>query len=150
MITQVGQITPEDLLALRQVLLGAPWEHVTDEERDYLTWHGVMKELSDIPGLLALWPRSWWCQAFFLRLAPNGKVHRHVDTKDVYDSFHIPVYTHNEATCYMEVNGVAVAHHLEHGKVYLYDRTKPHWSENVGRSDRVHLIMEIYKKEFRK
>lgn len=145
MIEFVCQLRHESLAALLAALDSARWEITDTAERRYSVWHGVLPQIGAIEELGEIWPRARWHQAFFLRVPPGGYVHRHRDTDDVYESFHIPVTSNARAVCVEHRGELQIEHHLEVGCVYSFDRTLVHSSRNDGSTERTHLIMEILK-----
>ena len=131
MYERVGMVS--DLDSLRQAAAAANWKVVNGSGRDYLT--------AECPGYLrpTLWDR--WHSAFFLKIPPGGRVHRHVDVDHPWNTYHVVVQTNPDCLSFTE----GAAQHLESGGVYSIDRTIEHWSENNGDTDRIHLLCEVYE-----
>lgn len=71
---------------------------------------------------------------------PGGKVTRHSDNEDEYTVW-IPIYT----------NGPAIVFDKEYkliadGSAYLLDTTVPHYTENIGKAERVTVIFRLNQK----
>ena len=76
-------------------------------------------------------------RAFFLKIPPGGKVHKHVDKPST--RYIIPVTTNPKCVSWV----AGEAYHLEVGKVYHVDTTQEHESTNDGETDRVHLLVDV-------
>ena len=88
-------------------------------------------------------------RAFFIKMTPGARVHRHRDPPEViehYDTDHIVVSTNAKALICWEENGYR-SQHLELGKRYrIRDRGLLHWAVNDGDTDRVHLLIEYRRR----
>lgn len=89
-------------------------------------------------------------RAFFIKMAPGAKVHRHRDPPgvvDFYDTDHIVLSTNDRAfICWEDETGDRSVH-LDQGKRYrIVDRGVVHWAVNDGDTDRIHLLIEYPKK----
>lgn len=133
MYKHVGSIDDETLSKLKELADKAVWKVVKDDERDYQTSH------VDVQNLLPRW--SSFHAAFFLRLKPHGKVHRHVDRGNEWSTYHVVVQTNDDAVSFMS----DVPYNLREGEVYWADRKVPHWSVNEGDTDRIHLLCEVHE-----
>lgn len=103
-----------------------PWEIVSG--RDYQT--------ADVTQKLV--------RAFYLRLPPGGRLHRHRDTGDV-TTYHVVLETNPLAVnWWIDSEGRERSVHLEPG-CYLADRTVEHWAVNDGPTPRTHLLLEFSK-----
>jgi len=80
--------------------------------------------------------------AFLLKIPPRGNVHRHKDTQREHKTYHLPLET-NEF-CVNYTYNPDTEEHLEVGKLYEIDRLVEHESWNLGKTDRIHLILECY------
>lgn len=132
MYERVGEVDDAVLSFLKGRAMRADWKVVKGSGRDYLTSFCG----DDVKGVF-----SWqhWQSAFFLKLPPGGKVHRHVDVLHPWKTYHVVVETNEGCVSYTDV-----PQHLEAGGIYSIDRTVEHWSENNGQSDRIHLLAEVY------
>lgn len=82
-------------------------------------------------------------RAFFVRLRPGERIHRHRDADDV-DTLHLVVQTNEQArNFWIDPELGEQSMHMEQGKVYRVDRSLEHWAENAGPTDRVHLLLEF-------
>lgn len=88
-------------------------------------------------------------RAFFIRMEPGARVHRHRDPPgvvDFYDTDHIVLSTNDRAFICWEDEAGDHAVHLDHGKRYrIVDRGVMHWAVNDGDTDRIHLLIEYPK-----
>ena len=119
--TEIG--TEEVSHLLRQAEC-AQWEVV--EGRDYQT--------------AFIDPPQGWNRAFFIKLPPGGRLHRHTDTGDC-ETHHIVVQTNDGCVNFWEEDGEN-CQHMAVGKRYTVDRTLMHWAVNNGLTDRIHLMVE--------
>lgn len=115
-----------DLEDIRKIMACAEWEIVPN--RDYQT--------ADV---FPMFPG--YSRIFFLRLPPNGVLHRHVDCGDCKTD-HIVVETNPQALNWWMENGLETSMHMEEGKRYTVDRTVLHWATNYGPTNRTHLLLE--------
>jgi hypothetical protein len=88
-------------------------------------------------------------RAFFIKMRPGSRVHRHRDPPGVvdwYDTDHVVVETNDKAfLCWADDEGEHRTH-LGLGKRYrITDRGVMHWAENNGDTDRIHLLIEYPK-----
>lgn len=111
---------------LREWLKEAQWRHKFGPGTDYYVWD-VSERFPDK------------ARAFFLRIAPGGKVHPHVDTCRTTTT-HYCVESNDR--CVMVFGGEEIR--LKPGESRVVDRTVEHWSRNDGDTDRVHLLVEDF------
>lgn len=88
-------------------------------------------------------------RAFFIKMGPGARVHRHRDPDEVtkhFDTDHVVVSTNDRAfICWDDESGEGLVH-LELGKRYrIIDRGVLHWAVNDGDTDRIHLLIEYPK-----
>jgi aspartyl/asparaginyl beta-hydroxylase (cupin superfamily) len=121
---------------LEALVAAATWKIVPG--RAYQTAH-VLKDLRETKNLF-----ERWHDAFLLKLPPEGRLHRHTDTLERYLSYHVVIATNQRAFNCFERDGKPISLHLEQWGVYRFDRSVPHWAVNGGRTDRIHLICEVY------
>jgi aspartyl/asparaginyl beta-hydroxylase (cupin superfamily) len=115
-----------DFDALRELLKSAEWRHKKGVGTDYYVWDVTER----FPGK---------ARAFFLRIAPGGMVHPHVDTCRTTTTHHC-VETNDR--CVMVFGGVEIR--MQPGESRIVDRTVQHWSRNDGDTDRIHLLVEEF------
>lgn len=106
--------------------------------RSYQTWF-CLDQLRETKNLF-----ERWHNAFLLLLPPEGRLHKHTDTREAYKTFHIPIVTNYRSFNCFEIEGQSVSMHMEAGMLYEFDRTVPHWSVNGGKTDRIHLLCEVF------
>ena len=109
---------------LREWLKAAQWKRKCGPGTDYFVW-----DVSD------RFPDK--ARAFFLRIAPGGKVHPHVDTCRTVTT-HYCVESNDRAV--MVFGGEEIR--LMPGESRVVDRRVEHSSRNDGDTDRVHLLVE--------
>lgn len=134
---RVGSVDDVTIDLLADWLSEAEWKHWNEAPRDYFTWHVTPEDVVEI---LPIFHEPM--QQFFIRLAPGGQVHKHVDRRKGH-TFHIPVYTNDRCECYHHTEYGTITNHLEVGGIYSVDRTVMHSSRNMGETDRVHLLVEV-------
>jgi hypothetical protein len=115
-----------DVSVLRSWLADAAWRHKLGPETDYFVW-----DVSD------RFPDK--ARAFFLKLAPGGKLHKHVDTCRTVTT-HYCVESNDQAV--MVFGGEEIR--LKPGESRVVDRKLEHYSYNHGDTDRVHLLVEEF------
>lgn len=81
-------------------------------------------------------------RAFFLRLRPGEKLHRHTDAGDC-DSYHVVIATNPGCLNWWKDDDGEHSIHMEQGCMYRVNRTLEHWAANDGETDRIHLIIEL-------
>lgn len=87
-----------------------------------------------------------------MRLAAGGSIKRHTDSVDVDAGttqaktlrIHIPICT-NSAVWFTswDPKGREVKTRMKEGEVWYLDTRKPHQVENNGKTDRLHLVMDV-------
>ena len=108
--------------------------------KGYQVWH-CTPQLG--PAATSLFEK--WKGAFMVRVPPGGKLLKHSDGPQTCKSYHLPVASNDQAVSLFEVDGEEIRLHLEVGTLYEYDRATPHWAENNGETDRIHLVCEVYQ-----
>lgn len=84
----------------------------------------------------------------FLKLAPGSRIKEHRDNdlglKDGQMRFHIPILTNPDVQFFLD------AHRLElkAGECWYLNLSLPHWIENLGATDRVHLVIDCQLNEW--
>ena len=135
MYERVGSVSAEAVKCLQDISQHSIWKIVSDTEKNFRTCYIE----PDIPELRQRWPNIH--SAFLLRIPPGGKVHKHIDADHVWNTYHIVVYTNDDCISFAD----GKPHHLEVGGIYSIDRSVEHYSVNDGKTDRVHLLMEVYE-----
>jgi hypothetical protein len=107
--------------------------------KGYQVWH-CYPQLG--PAARSMFER--WNGAFMVRVPPGGMLLKHTDDPKPYRSYHLPIASNERAFSLFDVGGTCVRMHLDVGTLYEYDRTVPHWAENNGDTDRVHLVCEVF------
>ena len=132
MYERVGEIDADTLIALQALADTVEWKLVLGSGRDYATAYVQVAQYFD-------W--TDWHSAFFLKIPPGGKVHKHIDVEHPWNTYHVVIQTNPESVSYM----AGQPYRLETGQIYLVDRQVEHWSENNGDTDRIHLLAEVYE-----
>jgi hypothetical protein len=114
-----------DVERYRAMLAGATWKQVLSSDRHFYT------NMIRFPNCSI---------AFFLKIPPGGKVHRHIDTTRIEKTFHIPIETNDDCWNYTYHPDSKI--HMDIGHVYEINRQIEHESFNNGKTDRIHLILE--------
>jgi hypothetical protein len=129
-------VSPKMRTELVQLAAVARWKIVSG--RAYQTWH-CLDHLRETRNLF-----ERWHDAFMLKLPPEGRLHPHVDTPERYDSYHVIIATNQRAfNCFRLPSGPMSMHMNEWG-VYRFNRQIEHWAVNGGKTDRIHLICEVF------
>lgn len=143
-MTRIGLVSGTTLAAIRSALKYARWQVSKGEGVNYRAWTNADAYVEHILELRELWDRERWLQAWFVKLpALNGHLHRHNDGAKTFDTYHIPVQTNKQAICIDYPNGIEHRVHVAMRGVYQIDRSVDHEAINTGRSDRIHLLMDI-------
>ena len=77
------------------------------------------------------------------RLAAGGVIDRHVDGAGANlftHKIHVPLETNPRVTFFVNDRPF----HLEEGRAYEVNNIAPHAAENLGTTDRIHLIFEVF------
>ena len=130
MYERIGDVPDIVLDELERVLKTAKWSDVIGSGADFKTceFHENLEIFPD------------YYRAFFLMIPAGGKVHRHRDTSRPQKTYHIPITTNDQCKNNMYPGG---SFHLEVGGIYEVDRQIEHDSVNNGKTDRIHLLVEI-------
>lgn len=87
-----------------------------------------------------------------MRLAAGGLVGRHSDVIDRETGttegkilrIHVPIMTNNQVRFKVwDLHGDLQTAHMKEGDVWYVDTRKPHEVENLGGTDRLHLVMDV-------
>lgn len=134
MYDKVGSISSPVCKKLLSVAKKADWKVVKGSGRDYLTSFcgDDVKDLFD-------WDH--WQSAFFLRIPPGGMVHPHTDVNHPWNTYHVVVKTNSKAVSYSSEGEVKP----QVRGIYRVNRQIEHWAVNNGRTDRIHLLCEVYE-----
>ena len=116
-----------ELDVLREWLKEATWKHKKGPETDYFVW-----DVSE------RFPSK--ARAFFLRIAPGGEVHPHVDTCRTTTT-HYCIESNDRAVMVFGDEEIR----LKPGESRAVDRTVEHYSYNHGDTDRIHLLVEDFE-----
>lgn len=89
-------------------------------------------------------------------VAGGGELGRHADITDPHAGaipgklmrVHIPLFTNSEVFfTSWNLMGEELSCHMAEGEVWYLDTRKPHTARNVGKTDRVHLVMDVVSNE---
>ena len=130
----IENVSRETLEKIKSALKDSVWKKKQGQETNYEVCF-VEFDLPEIKQILG----GEWTKMFFLKLPRKGKIHKHIDTPRLEETYHIPIETNDLCINYMEDE----PYHLEVGKIYWVDRSREHHSVNLGDSDRVHLLIEV-------
>jgi hypothetical protein len=112
---------------LAELAKGAPWRDVPQRRYD----------TADI---------QFWepcARAFFIRVPPNGEIHRHHDAFIPGTTHHLVLQTNEgRLNWWADEDGSERSIHMKAGHRYLVERSPMHWASNTGREDRIHLLVE--------
>lgn len=78
----------------------------------------------------------------FLKLAPGSKIREHRDDDLTRESglarVHIPVVSNPEVVFFLDAERIQ----MQPGECWYLDFSLPHWIENRGETDRIHLVID--------
>ncbi|MET3824682.1 hypothetical protein ABIC16_000375 [Sphingomonas sp. PvP055] len=77
------------------------------------------------------------------RMAPGGVIHPHIDANPAAKwphKIHVPLATNPQVVSFFG----GAAHHFPEGTAVEVNNLGPHWVRNLGATDRVHLIFEVF------
>jgi len=84
----------------------------------------------------------------FLKLAAGSRIREHRDSDLGYEDgqmrFHIPVTTNPDLQFFLDAHRVE----LQPGECWYLNLSLPHWVENRGTTDRVHLVIDCQLNEW--
>ena len=144
MYKQIGEVsnkTVSSLLALSQLL---DWKINKGLEVDYKTIQGFEDRLKDIH---LPWDQEKIKSARFICIPSGGNIKRHSDnTKpDGWKIYHIPLSTNDHCINLVYKDGETKEFHLPVGTLWEFDAWPEHESFNLGKTDRIHLVINIYE-----
>lgn len=116
----------DDLTEIKEIMI--------DENLNHLTKSLVEKLEVKFNGMAGL--------IIYARLPPDKKITPHADPGfylSIVHRIHIPIFTNDE--CYFELDKTKV--HMKEGYVYEINNLMLHSAINNGKSDRIHLIVDI-------
>lgn len=126
--TLLGEIPESQMEELRRMSARADWREVTG--RNYDT--------ADV---------TFWepCKrAFFIRMKAGGDIPRHHDAFIPGTTHHLVVETNEHCHNWWKDSTGRERHiHMKAGYRYKVERSPLHWAFNVGKTDRVHLLVEF-------
>ena len=134
MYERIGVVPPQVVNRLLEISSDACWKEIKGSGRDYLTSFTEIEKAKD------LLPWTEWQNAFFLKIPPDGQIHKHIDTDRNWQTYHVVVQTNDGCISYVE----GQPFYLETGGIYSIDRSLEHHSINSGSTDRIHLLAEVY------
>lgn len=130
MYKKISTASNQTIEYLRSLMGDAKWKNVIGPNDNFKTWfHDV--EIAEFPD---------YKRAFFLLIPQGGMIHRHTDTARPGKTYHIPVETNKKCVNIMYPGG---EFHLEIGNIYQVNRQIEHESFNHGKTNRIHLLVEI-------
>jgi len=135
MYEKTGTINKKTHDRLKSIAKAATWKVVKGSGRDYETSFCDVKDLFEWDNVQSF---------FFLKIPPGGKVHRHIDTCRPWSTYHVVVQTNPKAISYFCDDDGEYQFKGALKGIYKIDRQVEHWSVNDGKSDRIHLLCEVY------
>jgi len=135
MYKEIREVLKPELKEYKEILKDVKWEDHFHDHTHY--------QSANVTVQLTAFPNNRG--AFFVKLpAKIGKLHPHSDTH--LNSFVIPIKTNKDRLSYWypkEQDSESVC--LKEGKVYSADRTVEHGAVNTGKTDSIHLIVQMPK-----
>jgi len=87
----------------------------------------------------------------FFGIPPGGEIKKHSDghgrnqgIRGEYSTYHIPLETNDKCISRVWKNGVMTEQNLKVGSVYKINTILQHQSFNRGKTNRIHLVVEVY------
>lgn len=78
----------------------------------------------------------------FLKLAPGSKIREHRDSELTIESgqmrIHVPIVTNPQVLFFLDADRVE----MQSGECWYLNFSLPHWIENHGETDRIHLVID--------
>lgn len=115
--------------------LSGPFEEVGDRLARSPYIRTVLSQLGGVIGNTAL-----------MSLESGGAVEAHFDTNSYWDArvrLHIPIWTNRKVIFSCGQTGEMQKLHMKTGRVYLFDNHLGHSVQNKGKSQRVHLTVDM-------
>lgn len=121
----------------------------------YHDYHGVELYKSNYIGDMAeyvlncLYPNATVkiVNARIHNMKPGVQLKRHVDrslSDKAYKVVHVVLKTNKKATLSVEYKDKVITKHLRKGHAYEFNNNYPHWGENAGKEERIHLFIECF------
>lgn len=145
---KVGQVSNEFRARAIVTARSVEWSVNKGKNTDYSTSFDGRPALEKEPELTDRWRVDIWQSAFFLRLAPGGKVHKHVDEPHPWNTYHIVLLSNDQCESRVWQGSYQHTFNLLPGGIYRIDRTNPHESVNDGETERIHLMLEVREPAF--
>lgn len=80
--------------------------------------------------------------ARFLKLVPGAKIKEHYDYELSFESgrarLHVPILTNSQVLFFLDADRVE----MQPGECWYLNFSLPHWIENNGETDRIHLVID--------
>ena len=141
MYHRIGRVPKEATQQIKEVAEKVIWKRAV-----HGYFHGTVfeSELHHIKFLRDTFGDKPWVQQFFLKIPPGGSIHKHVDRRQPENvTYHIPIQTNKKSKCLMHEPDEEFS--LLTGSFYYVDRDRLHSSINEGKTDRIHLLIEVNK-----
>ena len=140
---KIGEVSNEFRARAIVAARSVTWSIKKGKNTDYSTSFDGRPALEKEPELTDRWPLDIWKSAFFLRLEPGGKVHKHTDEDHPWQTYHIVLLSNSDCISRIWQGTLQHDFRLQPGGIYRIDRTMPHESVNNGDTERIHLLMEV-------
>lgn len=144
---KVGEVSAELCAAAAAIAHNSPLWHSSN--RPGLCVYAVTmegrEELEQLAELTDRWPVEIWQGFRFVKIEPEGYIHRHKDGDEHYwNSYHVVLLTNDQAISSMYDDDGDHHFNLQAGGIYEIDRRYEHSSVNNGDTERLHLLMEVH------
>lgn len=125
----IGKVSKREMGLLADLAANAEWRHRSLPDREFYTAQVQFWEPCD--------------RAFFLKIPPNGFIHRHKDEAIQARVEHLVLTTNDQCeNCWLD--GTEQSIHMKQGYRYeVRNQHIEHWAFNRGETDRIHLIVEF-------
>jgi len=146
MYKQVGSVSRETCNQLFDLCQTLEWKVNKGPEVDYKTIQGFEDKLPELP-----WPKDKIKSAMFICIPAGGNIKRHSDNSPCKDeigswkTYHIPLTTNDHCTNLVYTGNQAQEFHLPVGTLWEFDTWPEHESFNLGKTNRIHLVINVYE-----
>lgn len=148
---RIATLSEPMIKALCGVLDDGDWKDAKGKNTHYTAWTSATDLVASIDRevnneLADRWAVDRWIRAWFVNIPSQGFLHRHNDEgKSDYRRYHIPIQTNELAISTLYDDEGEHPLHLELGGIYSFNYNLDHSAVNPGPTDRIHLIVDVWK-----
>ncbi len=149
MYKKVGEICHESRIAILEKAESKEYKVVKGPDVDYMTYR---EAIDDVKSQKLIWPHEDIYSASYFMIPAGGVIKKHSDgygrNQDIrgeYSTYHIPLKNNDRCVNRVWIDeDNYIDQNLELGVVYKFDTMQQHQSFNLGKTDRIHLVVEAY------